>query len=430
MSENIIQLEVSSISRVPLQKYEKDFTFFVNGEEFKTTKIISDILSLKISNMHQVDPTFDTVSITTIAKGDFSHILDLINFDKYSIPQNELQFFCEVIEILDIDLFSISLAKDEQITLDNVINFLQTHQNYQKIYSSQIESEIEYVCLHFFELAESHKEEFLKLKPEILNRIIKSPKLLLKSEDQLLHFINHLFNQNRIHSNLYEYVDFLNVTSSAIYEFASIYDINYITNELWKKCVLRMVNQTNIVNIENKQRYKRSQKNFSIQNEFSGIINYLNETYKENIRNKINVVGSTKYQDNATYSPLYVTLFDNDQKFFASCDLEKSFIYFDFLNFRIIPTGYRIKSRSCGHYLKSWKIDVSNDLKNWEQISDETDTDELNGAHVSHTFKIKNPNCNEIRYFKITQTDKNSYGDNYLCIDSIEIFGTLFLEDE
>lgn len=54
----------------------------------------------------------------------------------------------------------------------------------------------------------------------------------------------------------------------------------------------------------------------------------------------------------------------------------------------------------------------------------------MNQAHVSHTFDIKNPNNEEIRYFKITQTGHNSHGDNYFCIDSIEIYGKLIFFDE
>lgn len=38
-------LKQSSILNVPFQKYEKDFTFVVNGEEFKTNRFISDLLS-------------------------------------------------------------------------------------------------------------------------------------------------------------------------------------------------------------------------------------------------------------------------------------------------------------------------------------------------------------------------------------------------
>lgn len=58
IDENQIILKPISILNVPFQIYQKDFTFFVNDEEFKTNKIISDILSPKICQIHYNDPTF------------------------------------------------------------------------------------------------------------------------------------------------------------------------------------------------------------------------------------------------------------------------------------------------------------------------------------------------------------------------------------
>lgn len=52
IDKNQIQLKYSSIASVPIQTYKQDFTFVVNGEEFVTSRLISDLLSPKISNMH------------------------------------------------------------------------------------------------------------------------------------------------------------------------------------------------------------------------------------------------------------------------------------------------------------------------------------------------------------------------------------------
>lgn len=66
MSEkNQIQLEYSSILNVPIQNYAKDFTFIVNGEEFRTSSLISDLLSTKISQIHTINPTINTFTINT-----------------------------------------------------------------------------------------------------------------------------------------------------------------------------------------------------------------------------------------------------------------------------------------------------------------------------------------------------------------------------
>ena len=46
MFDNIpIKLNIESILTVPLHTYENDFTFYVNGERFATSRIIADLLS-------------------------------------------------------------------------------------------------------------------------------------------------------------------------------------------------------------------------------------------------------------------------------------------------------------------------------------------------------------------------------------------------
>lgn len=93
-------MKPTCIFGVPLQTYPKDFSFIVNGNEIKTSRLVSDIISPIICRIHSQDPTIDTFTINTTQQGDFSHILELVNFGQINIPDNELEFFVEVIEIL------------------------------------------------------------------------------------------------------------------------------------------------------------------------------------------------------------------------------------------------------------------------------------------------------------------------------------------
>ena len=76
--KNKIELEYSAILQVPLDKFENDFTFIVNGEEFQTNKIISTLLSPKISQNYFIDPTMNTFTINTKEHGDFSKFFNLL----------------------------------------------------------------------------------------------------------------------------------------------------------------------------------------------------------------------------------------------------------------------------------------------------------------------------------------------------------------
>lgn len=111
---NSLKLQTSCIRNVPFDIYEKNFTFIVNGEEFKTSKIISDIISPYISKIHSRDPTFDRIVINTKHKGDFSHILRLINFDLNIYPESELPFLHEVFDFLGNDYIKSEEIKSKE----------------------------------------------------------------------------------------------------------------------------------------------------------------------------------------------------------------------------------------------------------------------------------------------------------------------------
>lgn len=131
MSDNYqMQLKPTSIINVPLQSYPNDFTFIVNGELIKTNRIISDLLSPKISQIHYVDSTCDSFTINTTNKGDFSQILNLVNFEMHEIPSSELPFITEVLKFLGNDLIDILYTgESEEMTISNILNLLRIDSN-------------------------------------------------------------------------------------------------------------------------------------------------------------------------------------------------------------------------------------------------------------------------------------------------------------
>lgn len=90
---NKVLLKPSSISAVPLQTYDKDFSFVVNGKEFKTSRLLSDLLSPIICKIQLNDPTIDTFIINTNQNGDFSHFLQLTNFEPTTLIESINPFF-------------------------------------------------------------------------------------------------------------------------------------------------------------------------------------------------------------------------------------------------------------------------------------------------------------------------------------------------
>ena len=122
---NQIKLKDSSILNVPLFKFDKDFTFIVNDQAYKTSRIIADLLSPKICQIHMTDPTIDSFTINTKEPGDFSHILNLVNFNTNYIPDKDFQFFSEVVESLSIENIEIKLPEETTFTIEYAIKVLQ-----------------------------------------------------------------------------------------------------------------------------------------------------------------------------------------------------------------------------------------------------------------------------------------------------------------
>lgn len=65
------QIQKTSSIQVPLRSYEKDFTFIVNCNEFRTRKIEPDLLSSKISQIHINDSAFETFIQFVLYSCDF-----------------------------------------------------------------------------------------------------------------------------------------------------------------------------------------------------------------------------------------------------------------------------------------------------------------------------------------------------------------------
>ena len=130
MKNQSIRLQTDSILQAPLSVYQNDFTFIVNQKEYQTTKLVADLLSPIISNIHASDPTMNEFFITTDNNGDFSTILQLVNFKETEIKENEQNFIIEIIEKLGMSKIFINKAKEE-ISLENCILLLKQHRTKQ-----------------------------------------------------------------------------------------------------------------------------------------------------------------------------------------------------------------------------------------------------------------------------------------------------------
>ena len=429
-----IQLKQSSILAVPLHLYEKDFSFIVNGEEFKTNRFVSDLLSPAICKAHSIDPTINTYVINTQHPGDFSHILQLANFEWTNLTDDEIPFLSEVIEILGDGSIEIDIDIDtSNLTIDNVLGYLLEHERYDKFYCNHISKEIEFISPHFFELCEKQKEKIGNLSLDTLMRIIQNDQLRLKNEDQLLKFINSLYSKNSDYSILYETVLFSNVTSDTMREFVSLFNVNDISYGTWKELSERLCCEIhkNDENKREKTRYTEEVKNdtgvifeYTEDKLYKGIFNYIQTQTGGKIEDEVNFTCSSL--SNSSYHPLYVAIFGNQYETFRAKDEQGGWICFDFKDHRVVPTHYTIRSRNWGkniNHPKSWVIEGSVDNEVWETVDEENNCSFLNGNSLVHTFAMNHPKTKKLKCIRMRSIGPDWAGQNELAIESFEIYG-------
>ena len=160
-------------------------------------------------------------------------------------------------------------------------------------YSGEKEKEIEFISSHFHEIINenSHKEQLKTLSYESILSIVSNENIELDNEDELLSFINELYLENCHFSKLYEFVYFNNVTAESLKRFIDIFDIEYLSTEIWRSISSGLIlkiegNESKIGNRNYKQKTEKDEKNKN-QNE--------NETIKEILYSNNEIDGIFSY---------------------------------------------------------------------------------------------------------------------------------------
>lgn len=227
-----IKVQTDSLFHVPFQKYQKDFTFIVNGEEYQTNKFFADLISPNISNMHMNDPTASEYTINTCTKGNFQRIIDLASFKEEKISDTEIQFISEIFQQLGTEKVTIK-AKFSEISKENIIESIKIHEKAPFFYKEPLLKEIDFLSEHFHEIVSKNENDLLNLSHDIIYKVVNNEHLLLESEDELLLFIMKLYEKDHNFAFLFEFVYFSNVESASIEKFLAIFDIEYLTVGAW-----------------------------------------------------------------------------------------------------------------------------------------------------------------------------------------------------
>lgn len=286
-------LSMKNIKGIPFQKYNKDFTFIVNGKRYITPRIVADILSPKVRKLHFTDSSmdefyFETSNKNSTDKSDeeyFEDFLKLYNFDQIQLDENHRRLYSSYFYKLGNinEYFRLNPDFLKPISTDNAISRLHSILEASNEISEEIDRQIinideiiSFVASHFEEIS---KEEMGDLPVEILLDILKSPNLKLLEEDSLLKFVIKLYAKDHLYSQLFSLIQLNNVSESMLESFIQTIKFEDVNCELWKSICGLVVKKSETQKSDNSRYHQKKIefKEFKYENghEFEGIMRYL-----------------------------------------------------------------------------------------------------------------------------------------------------------
>ena len=469
-------LSPSVLKNFPIDKYEENYTFIVNNREYKTNRIVADLLSPTIKNNHYNDSSNNKFILNTsnfnkdnednnnngTSKEDyFKEFLTLARFETHEIEKQRREIYSEyflqlgnISEFLRLqyaysDFDSVSENDNETKESQRNKKIVENIQRIRRVIKNDenlIEQEIiqKYIEILSSEFSNIEDEYYEIVGKTIFEEIIKNEHLIIQDEDELFEKILKLYEKDRTYGTLFEYVLFHNISEENIYKFVDKFEFEDMNIHIWK-CICNKLSkrfqeeeeETNKRNIlrksykyEKTKTTKETSKSFEYcqGQEFEGIIKYLTNKTGGNIHDN-GTIEITTNNLNSNCPPKNVVDFNNDNCFDpSSSGMKDSFVRFDFKDKLIQLTNYSIQSsNSNSNNLKNWNVEVSNDGEKWEIVDRHVNDSVLKNAKSICTFNISKPLPEFYRFIRLIETGCCWRGDNRYDGDfsKIEFFGKL-----
>ena len=420
---DIDTIGIENIRRIHFDKFEKDFSFIVNGKVYQTNSFVATILSPNITNMFERNMNAIYYEINTKYEGDFNRIIEYGEMKKIDINEEEKQYFINILKQLGNNSEFLRFSKElqEDISYENVMQRIQT----KKELGLDPKEEIEFISINFHDFHMKNPEAISTCDADIMERIISNDKLKLDNEEELFDIILKLYIKSKEYSILFSYVIFLNISIQSIREFNQNFDINDINKSIWENICCRLEQD---ISPESMEEYKNLHqellyKRYTGKKYEQNIIQYLSAQCNGNVHNK-KIVYITSSSQGGVIGNIVEK---NDHNCFVSKDVPNSWIQFDFNDKKVLLDSYTLKSRDYGKngsHLKSWILEVSNDGQNFTEIDRHTDCDLLNGFLKTATFNVSYSTPQ--RFVRLKQIDRNWAGFWQIVINQIEFSGFLY----
>lgn len=405
-------LGFSGLKRINYSAHDNDFTFKFNNVELECPLFIAELISNKVVKNLRKELTINHIDIDLDIENDrtLSRLRNLFLGGKENIENDDDELLNVLFAIGNEDIFDIYKSN---FSTNNVLKILK----YKDMNYLDYQEEIEFIASNFEVMKDKDIPD--KYIPDILD----SPRIKVDCEETILSFVSSKIATDRNNISLIKYIKCEYLDNEEFQVYLSLIDSisSYeVIGTLWPYIRKRFdpVPQTN-------QERHSGIKHIKYFNgkRFNGIIDYLGRQCKGNAINK----GVIAANASSLYGDCSLESIAQDEGQYVSLNQPNSWIKLDFKDRRINVNAYSLKSNSkeWSSFIRSWKLEGSNDDANWEIIDNREECRQMNGALNEETFMC-NASNKFYKFIKITSTGK-SWADNnfYLLIRRIEFFGSL-----
>lgn len=439
---------------------QSDFTFMFGKCEIVMNRIFAEFISPNVSHIHHSDPTIDSYQfcypqnaifppIEELFTEEMVNLLKLISQGiQVSINSDQAKKMQHISILLgNSELFnSLQGLHSQQLTDNNIDASLAKLELYQyqpqnttMFQNIDFSLLIDTISSNFYQIDQN---KLKKLSTPILHAIISNEHLKIDNEDSLYEFIKEIFNEKEKEKeseseltiyDFYEGIEFVCLSDDKFKDFIESFDATRMTASVWQKLCNRFLNVKNDKRYA-KQKVEPKSRQFlydgNQSNSFHGIIHALTKECGGNVDDKGEVSVTALKVINSYPAKLTVDLDSISSGLITNCE-KNSWLMYDFKNRKVRPTHYSIRSWAWSpncHHLKDWVIEGSNTGGNdWKVLDSQNNVTCLNSISVFSTFKIKeNLSSDEYyRFLRLRQTGKNFAGNDQLCLNSLEYFGSI-----
>ena len=429
-------LNLNCVKNVPFDKYENDFTFIIKNKRYETSRFVADLISPRIRKLHYIDPSLNEFVIDMTSFNDdgnstkdyFDEFLSLIKFYPITIePISQKYFLHYFYKLGNIEeYFRLQPNFQKEFKVDNILELIQKFNKIQKeeddiiitATSKIYEDMIQFISEHFEEV---DKEKMKNLPNEVISDIFQNEKLKLQEEDSLLEF--KLYEEDPSNSNLFEYVQFANVSEEKLKQFVDEFQVEFINDRIFHSICDRFFKSKQ----ENENRYIENKQITEFKpkedEDFNGIFRYLTNKTGGNIHDNKTIEISSNSISGSCH-PKNSLDYQNSNIYHSNYDKE-TYVCIDFKDKSVQISSYSIKSASGNLvHLKNWSIEVSENGQNWTEIDSRSNDSALNGCGNKARFDIKKPQNGFYRFMRLRETG-DEWNGNIIGFELFELYGKL-----